>query len=91
MLPSWAAPAACGCGNRSMEWPRWPTVRDTGSVASDGGVFAEGSAPFRGSMGGSPLSSPVLGMASDRSTGGYWLVASDGGVFSFGAPFLGAG
>ncbi len=29
-------------------------------------------------------------MAVDPSTGGYWLVASDGGVFSFNAPFLGS-
>jgi hypothetical protein len=26
----------------------------------------------------------------DRTTGGYWLVASDGGVFSFNAPFMGS-
>ncbi|MDE3203007.1 MAG: hypothetical protein KGQ66_02160, partial [Acidobacteriota bacterium] len=30
------------------------------------------------------------GMASDPATGGYWLVASDGGVFSFNAPFFGS-
>ena len=30
-------------------------------------------------------------MAADGATGGYWLVAADGGVFAFGAPFLGAG
>jgi hypothetical protein len=30
-------------------------------------------------------------MASATSTGGYWLVAADGGIFSFGAPFYGAG
>jgi hypothetical protein len=29
-------------------------------------------------------------MSVDSSTGGYWLVAADGGVFSFGAPFLGS-
>ncbi len=29
-------------------------------------------------------------MASDATTGGYWEVASDGGIFSFGAPFLGS-
>ncbi len=23
-------------------------------------------------------------------TGGYWLVGSDGGIFAFGAPFLGS-
>jgi hypothetical protein len=29
-------------------------------------------------------------MASDTLTGGYWLVASDGGIFSFNAPFEGS-
>jgi hypothetical protein len=29
-------------------------------------------------------------MAVDPLTGGYWLVASDGGIFSFGAPFSGS-
>ena len=33
---------------------------------------------------------PVVGMAADPRTGGYWLVASDGGVFAFDAPFLGS-
>jgi hypothetical protein len=29
-------------------------------------------------------------MAADNATGGYWLVGSDGGVFSYNAPFFGA-
>jgi hypothetical protein len=29
-------------------------------------------------------------MAADPETGGYWEVASDGGLFSFNAPFLGS-
>jgi hypothetical protein len=29
-------------------------------------------------------------MAIDPATGGYWLVAADGGVFSFHAPYLGS-
>jgi hypothetical protein len=29
-------------------------------------------------------------MALDRATGGSWLVASDGGVFSYNAPFYGS-
>jgi hypothetical protein len=34
---------------------------------------------------------PVVGMATTPLDGGYWLVARDGGVFSFGdAPFLGS-
>ena len=36
------------------------------------------------------LNKPVVGMAVDPATGGYWLVASDGGIFSFHAPFLGS-
>jgi N-acetylmuramoyl-L-alanine amidase len=32
----------------------------------------------------------VVGTASDPATGGYWLVASNGGVFAFGAPFYGS-
>ncbi len=60
-------------------------------AASDGGVFALGSAPFFGSMGGHPLNAPVVGIASTPDHGGYWLVASDGGVFSFGdAHFFGS-
>ena len=29
-------------------------------------------------------------MAVDPATGGYWLVASDGGIFAFHAPFYGS-
>ncbi len=60
-------------------------------VAADGGVFSFGKAQFHGSMGGKPLSRPVVGMAATPDGGGYWLVAADGGVFSFGnAQFRGS-
>jgi hypothetical protein len=59
-------------------------------VASDGGMFAFGDAGFHGSSAGSPLNKPVVGMAVDTQTGGYWLVASDGGIFAYDAPFLGS-
>ena len=32
----------------------------------------------------------VVTSAGDAATGGYWLAASDGGVFAFGAPFEGS-
>src|ERR1700735_5063993 len=32
-------------------------------VASDGGIFAYGDAPFEGSPGGTPLNKPIVGMA----------------------------
>ena len=42
-------------------------------------------------MGGSPLNRPVVGMAATPGGGGYWLVASDGGIFAFGdAGFYGS-
>ncbi len=60
-------------------------------VASDGGIFAFGGAPYYGSTGGMVLNKPVVGMASTPDGGGYWLVASDGGVFSYGdAGFYGS-
>ena len=58
-------------------------------VASDGGIFTFGDAPFSGSVGGQKLNKPVVGTVNDTNTGGYWVVASDGGIFAFGgAPFL---
>jgi hypothetical protein len=60
-------------------------------VAADGGIFSFGDAVFYGSMGGSPLNQPVVGIASSNDGGGYWEVAADGGIFSFGdAPFEGS-
>jgi parallel beta-helix repeat protein len=70
-------------------------------VASDGGIFSFGDATFFGSMGGQHLNKPIVGIAStagsvNPQTGsivgnGYWLVASDGGVFNFGnAGFMGS-
>ena len=59
-------------------------------VDSQGDVAAMGAATCYGAMTGQHLNNPIVGMAIDRATGGYWLVASDGGVFSFNAPFLGS-
>ena len=53
-------------------------------VASDGGVFSFGGAPYYGSTGARRLNKPIVGMAVTPSGHGYWLVASDGGVFTFG-------
>ena len=37
-----------------------------------------------------PSTEPIVGMSVDPATGGYWLVAADGGIFSFDAPFFGS-
>ena len=59
-------------------------------VASDGGIFSFGDASFHGSMGGTALNAPIVGMAATADGAGYWEVASDGGVFGFNAPFYGS-
>ena len=60
-------------------------------VASDGGIFSFGDAPFYGSAGSLHLFEPVVGMVATPSGQGYWFVASDGGVFAFGdAYFVGS-
>jgi N-acetylmuramoyl-L-alanine amidase len=33
---------------------------------------------------------PIVDLSADTATGGYWLAASDGGVFAFNAPALGS-
>ncbi len=39
----------------------------------------------------SPVSdAPIVDVAADAATGGYWLVASNGAVFNFNAPALGS-
>jgi hypothetical protein len=59
-------------------------------VARDGGVFSF-CEPFLGSMGGQHLNAPMVGMAATPGGGGYWEVASDGGIFGYGdATFYGS-
>ena len=51
-----------------------------------GFYFSFGSAPFYGSTGGVHLDKPVITTMNDNSYDGYWLVASDGGVFTYSPP-----
>ena len=53
-------------------------------------MFSFGDAAFHGSMGGHRLNLPIVGMAATPNGSGYWLVASDGGIFSFNARFHGS-
>jgi hypothetical protein len=64
-------------------------------VASDGGIFAFGNAGYYGSIPGGglnpagsglphSLNAPIVGMVPSSDGGGYFMVASDGGVFAFG-------
>jgi hypothetical protein len=64
-------------------------------VASDGGIFSFGDSSFYGSIPGvglnpagsglpNSLNAPIVGMVPTLTGRGYFMVASDGGVFSFG-------
>ncbi len=71
-------------------------------VASDGGIFSFGDARFYGSIPGTglnpagsglphSLAAPIVGMVPSVNRRGYFMVASDGGVFAFGdAKFEGS-
>jgi len=45
---------------------------------------------FHGSTGNLRLNRPVVGLVPTADNHGYWLVAADGGVFSFNAQFHGS-
>ena len=64
-------------------------------VASDGGIFSFGDSGFYGSIPGvglhpagsglpNSLDAPIVGMVPTATGHGYFMVASDGGVFAFG-------
>ncbi|HVL93001.1 MAG TPA: hypothetical protein VM264_06610, partial [Acidimicrobiales bacterium] len=43
-----------------------------------------------GSTGGRRLAAPVSAIAGAPGSPGYWLLGRDGGVYAFGAPFVGS-
>ena len=70
--PSWALPPP-----RSATATGWSPPTEVGSPSVR--------ARYYGSTGGVPLRAPIVGIATSPFGLGYWLVASDGGVFAFGA------
>ena len=59
-------------------------------ASSDGTVAAFGPVPHSGSLNRKTLASPVVGIAADPATSGYWLVTESGTVYSFHAPSRGS-
>jgi hypothetical protein len=65
------------------------TSRNAWVVDSSGAVTGENElsgppANNLGDMAGQHLNQPMVGMSPTADAGGYWLVASDGGIFAFG-------
>ncbi len=90
VLVAGGEPENCTCPTGSAELYT-PLAEGYWMTASDGGVFAFGSAPFLGSTGGHRLNAQIVSMAATPSGLGYWLAGADGGVFAFGdAEFLGS-
>ena len=59
-------------------------------VSSSGTVDVLGDGPDDGGV-TTPLAKPIVGVSATPDGGGYWLVASDGGIFAFGdAQFYGS-
>ena len=68
------------------------SARDYWLFDQRGDVAAEGSGKCLGSLAGTAarmnLQAPIVGMAVNGDSTGYWLVAYDGGVFNFGNAAL---
>jgi len=59
-------------------------------VCPDGGIFTSATRASTDDR-GRHLNQPIVGMAATPSGRGYWLVAADGGIFTFGnARFYGS-
>ena len=54
------------------------------TATADGRVLPFGSVQPLGSIGGKMLAGAIVGMATTPTGAGYWLLGSDGGIFSFG-------
>ena len=68
-----------------------PAPPATGWPARTGACTAHGSATPYGSMAGQSLAAPMRHIVATADGRGYWLVAADGGIFSFGdAGFYGS-
>ena len=77
-----AASASASLG----EPPRQPRLRPRTTTRSTRSGPRRSTARRRAST----LNAPIVGMAPTANGKGYWLVADDGGIFSFNAPFFGS-
>src|SRR5450756_655542 len=84
-----ATKAALGTTQLFIEFPCSPVVRFRGSSAKRE-TLGTVRRRRRCRRPGQPTNTPIVGCKVPCPRSGYWLVAQDGGIFSFGAPFLGS-
>jgi hypothetical protein len=89
-ITNWACMAIGFSQNASISQPFGITASVARSgyrfVASDGGIFNFGpGAPSLGSLGGTALNAPIVGMGVMPAGDGYYLVDANGGVYPFGS------
>ena len=87
-FPSSARPGRSPSTSRSWAWPPPPTAAATGWWPPTAASSPSATPRFYGSTGAIHLNQPIVGMAATPDGGGYWLVASDGGIFTFGDAAL---
>ena len=76
---------------RSWAWPAPRATAATGRWRPTAGSSASGTPPSTARPGACASTRPIVGMAATPDGGGYWLVASDGGIFNYGdAGFYGS-
>ena len=76
---------------RSSAWPPRRTAAATGRSPPTAASSPSVTPASTGRPGPPPLVAPIVGMAATPDGRGYWLVASDGGIFAYGdAPFYGS-
>ncbi|MBC7763116.1 MAG: hypothetical protein H7201_15250 [Candidatus Saccharibacteria bacterium] len=77
------------CSGSEISRNSW-AVGPTGRIYSDSG-FSGPPAGNYGDASNLPLNKPIVGMSATSTGDGYWLVASDGGIFTYGdATFYGS-
>ena len=74
----------------SWGWSTTPTPAATGKWPPTGGSSPSAGRRSTGRPGSIRLNAPIVGMAETSDGSGYRFVATDGGIFSFAAPFLGS-
>ena len=78
-----------GCWGANYVGVAYAPGGGTWAVNASGGVYADGTAPFYGSLGTCPYNQsctnqPVDSIAATQDNKGYWLATGGGGVFAFG-------